>query len=502
MRPVLRNLYRLVIASLICALAFAAGMPATAAAPVVSVSRIQTDAAAYDSTHPVTVIAELASSSASTLPQLVIAVRDAVGRNHDFPVQRNVSVGATARRVSQTKAFPAGKYTYWLAYNRNGRWNDLAPRETFTVSATAATVKVGALGHSDGTPRPADAVTVTASLSASSATVLPQLVVAVRDSAGRHHDFPAQSAYRLGTKARRLAQSKAFPAGTYTYWVAYQRDGRWTDLAPRKTFSVVAGPVPAPKPAPTPAPTPAPAPSPTPVPPSASEPAPVGPQGAWKLRFRDEFAGTRVDWTKWADSSSAEGDNGHGNKGNQQLEWNQGKNCSVAGGILTITAKPDSITSPSGTHYDWSSCLLSSAPSYAFRYGYMEIRAKLPTPKGFWPAFWTWQAAGNNRWTETDVYEFYSDNHSRLYLTQHSGAKGGCQITPPFNPTTGFHVYGADIKPDGTDFYIDGRKVCSAAGTSTGMTNIIVDMFVYSRIPPAPGTVATKQVDYVRAWQR
>ncbi len=241
----------------------------------------------------------------------------------------------------------------------------------------------------------------------------------------------------------------------------------------------------------------------TTTPPPPSTPVPHGPTGSWNLRFQDEFSGSAVDWNKWADTSSAEADAGHGNKGNQQLEWNQGRNCSVDNGLLTITAKPDNITSRAGIHYDWSSCLITSSPSYSFRYGYMETRAKFPSQKGFWPAFWTWQSNGNNRWTETDVYEYYSDNPSRLYLSQHSGAGGGCTMSNlGFNPTQGFHTYGADIRPSGTDFYIDGRKLCSTGATSTGMTDIIVDMFVYSRIPPNPGTVATKQVDYVRAWQR
>ena len=229
-----------------------------------------------------------------------------------------------------------------------------------------------------------------------------------------------------------------------------------------------------------------------------------GPSGSWRLVFSDEFSGDSVDWSKWADHSSAEADGGHGNKGNQQLEWNQGKNCSVADGLLTITAKPDDITSPSGQRYDWSSCLLTTSPSYAFRYGYIEIRAKFPSVKGFWPAFWTWQAKGNNQPTETDVYEFYSDDLTRLYLTQRAGSGGGCILTDlGFNPTQGFHTYGADIKPSGgTDFYVDGVKVCNASGTHTGPTNIIIDMFVYAEVPPDPGSVATKQVDYVRAWKR
>jgi len=38
-------------------------------------------------------------------------------------------------------------------------------------------------------------------------------------------------------------------------------------------------------------------------------------------------------------------------------------------------------------------------------------------------------------------------------------------------------------------------------GVSTGLTNIIVDNFVYSKIPPSAGTTGTMLVDYVRAWQ-
>jgi beta-glucanase (GH16 family) len=240
---------------------------------------------------------------------------------------------------------------------------------------------------------------------------------------------------------------------------------------------------------------------PPPAPPAPTGTQPLGAAGSWSLSFADEFNGTGLDTAKWATKSSAEADSGQGNTGNQQLEWNQAQNCSVSGGALTLTAKPDSVTSPSGHHYDWSSCLLTSTPSYAFRYGYIEERAQFPSQKGFWPAFWTWQAPSVNQWVETDAYEYYSDNHTRLYLTQHSGSGGGCNITLPFDPSTGMHVYGTDVEPTGTDWYVDGALVCHAAATSAGNTNIIDDMFVYSVIPPAPGTVAHKTIDYIRAWQ-
>lgn len=238
----------------------------------------------------------------------------------------------------------------------------------------------------------------------------------------------------------------------------------------------------------------------TTAPPAAA--VPLGVPGAWTAAFADEFNGTTLDTGKWSDCSWAESDACHGNKGNQQLEWNQAANCTVTGGQLTMTARRENHTSASGQVYGWTSCLITSTPSFSFQYGYMEERAKLPAARGFWPAFWTWQAPGVNSWIETDGYEFYSDNHTRLYLTQHSGTRGGCTWTPPFDPSAGFHVYGTDVEPSGTTWYVDGVKVCQVAGTSTGRTNLIDNLAVYATVPPdAATTSATKSVDYVRAWR-
>jgi hypothetical protein len=373
----------------------------------------------------------------------------------------------------------------------------------------AAAVTVQAIGLDNDSPATGQTVTAGVKVVAERDRAFDTVVVAVRDQSGANFDFPGTSPWTLGTSQKILTSSRSFPTpGVYTYWFAYRQAGGWTDLGPRRTFTVApsgapADPAPSPPasspPAPSPT-TPAPAPTSTPPPP-AGDVKPLGVPGTWYLRFGDEFTGPVAWGSTWADWSSAEADAGHGNPGNQQLEWNQRQNCATADGVLSVTARPADITGPSGRHYAWSSCLLSSSPSYAFRYGYLEIRAQLPGPAGFWPAFWTWQAAGNNQWTETDVFEFYSDNHSRLYLTQHSGTGGHLAYSPPFDPTTGLHTYGADIAPDGTRFYIDGKLVYTTPATSTGLTNIIVDNFVYAQIPPAPGSTGVLKVDYVRAWQ-
>ena len=229
---------------------------------------------------------------------------------------------------------------------------------------------------------------------------------------------------------------------------------------------------------------------------------PLGRHAGWKLTFSGEFEGTSLDMSRWLDRSSAEPDEGRGNPDNEQLEWNQAANCRVGGGQLMLTAKREQVTSPSsGQRYEWTSCLVTTRRADAFQYGYLEERSILPAPRGFWPAFWTWQAGGVDLHTETDVYEFYSDNHQRFYSTQHSGAQGRCDWRPSFDPTTGWHTYGVAIEPSGTTWYADGVQVCHTAATSDGKTNIISNLAVYAKIPPAESTSeATKRVDYIRAW--
>ena len=247
-----------------------------------------------------------------------------------------------------------------------------------------------------------------------------------------------------------------------------------------------------------------------PAPPSAAAPPPAtddgpplptGRQGGWKLVFSDEFAGTSLDRSLWADHSSAEPDEGRGNLGNQQLEWNQAANCTVADDELVMTARREQVTSAAGIRYDWTSCLITSTPQYRFQYGYLEERSILPAERGFWPAFWTWQVRSVEQHTETDVYEFYSDNHRRLYATQFSGAQGRCDWKPAFNPTTDWHTYGVAIEPTGTTWYADGQQVCHTDATSDARTAIISNLAVYAKIPPDASTSsATKRVDYIRAW--
>ncbi|MGH8082004.1 MAG: hypothetical protein ACREP7_15630, partial [Lysobacter sp.] len=69
-----------------------------------------------------------------------------------------------------------------------------------------------------------------------------QIVFAVRDASDRSFDLGHQNNYTVGTTQRELTASGQFPVGQYRYWLSYYAGGRWTSLAPERSFTVSAAP--------------------------------------------------------------------------------------------------------------------------------------------------------------------------------------------------------------------------------------------------------------------
>ena len=74
-----------------------------------------------------------------------------------------------------------------------------------------------------------------------------------------------------------------------------------------------------------------------------------------------------------------------------------------------MTARREAVTSPSGR-----AVRLDVVPDHQHAVVRVPVRLhrgarrSCRRERGFWPAFWTWQAPGVDRYIETDVYEFYS----------------------------------------------------------------------------------------------
>ena len=120
------------------------------------------------------------------------------------------------------------------------------------------------------------------------------------------------------------------------------------------------------------------------------------------------------------------------------------KNSYVSNGSLKIEAFNESYTDPtSGSTKQYTAARLNS--KYAFRYGRVEVRAKLPAAQGTWPAIWTlgkninengayWQTQGfgNTTWPycgEIDIMEQDSNKSKTSGAFHYPGANGSHTYT-------------------------------------------------------------------------
>lgn len=96
---------------------------------------------------------------------------------------------------------------------------------------------------------------------------------------------------------------------------------------------------------------------------------------------------------------------------NDELELYFADNVRTGDEVLTLEARRETVRDPDGRAYPYSSGMISTGPPeyetparYAFTYGYVEARLRLPAGQGLWPAFWLLPADQESR-PEIDVIE-------------------------------------------------------------------------------------------------
>jgi beta-glucanase (GH16 family) len=148
--------------------------------------------------------------------------------------------------------------------------------------------------------------------------------------------------------------------------------------------------------------------APQPVPP----PVPASPPAGYALVWSDEF---NVDGPP--DSKNWTFENGFVR--NQELQWYQTQNARIENGFLIIEARRERKANPSyaAGSTDWrrsreyaeyTSASLTTRGLHSWQYGYFEMRGRIDTRAGLWPAWWTLGTSG--RWPhngEIDIMEYY-----------------------------------------------------------------------------------------------
>ncbi len=195
---------------------------------------------------------------------------------------------------------------------------------------------------------------------------------------------------------------------------------------------------------------------------------PVYDQLVWSDEFTEDGP---VDETKWFHQTLLPA-GGSWFNGEVQHYTDRTDNSIVENGILRIIAKKENFTNQGFTK-NYTSARLNS--KFAFKYGKVEIRAKLPTGHGTWPAlwmlgkninesgaYWNSQGFGTTGWPacgEIDIMEHWGRNQNFIQSAMHTPSshgdtqnKGG-RLIP--TATSGFHVYSLEWSPEKMVFKID-----------------------------------------------
>lgn len=237
----------------------------------------------------------------------------------------------------------------------------------------------------------------------------------------------------------------------------------------------------------------------------------------YKLAWSDEFSAAALNSSDW----NQEIGNGSGGWGNNELEYYTSnlKNSFLSDGKLIIEARKENAGG-----FNYTSARLTTQTKKSFKFGRIDIRAKLPVDKGIWPALWmlgnTISSAGWPACGEIDIMELIGTYPSRVTGTAHwknaSGAhasKGADYNLPSGNFSQQFHVFSLIWKKDQMQWLIDDQLYCTVNATDVGATNypfnaeqfFIFNVAVGGNWPGSPdSSTAFPQrmfVDYVRVFQ-
>ena len=176
---------------------------------------------------------------------------------------------------------------------------------------------------------------------------------------------------------------------------------------------------------------------------------------SFTLTWADEFDGTEVNSSNWTFETGASG------WGNNELQnYTNGDNVEVKDGNLIITAKKVNDNQTVGSY---TSTRMITMNKQEFLYGRMEIRAKLPSGRGIWPAIWmlgaNFKTAGWPACGEIDIMEYVGYQPNTIHATVHTpagyGGNGDGSSKTLATAEEEFHVYGLIWTEKEIIFYTD-----------------------------------------------
>lgn len=225
----------------------------------------------------------------------------------------------------------------------------------------------------------------------------------------------------------------------------------------------------------------------------------------WTLTFQDEFDSPKLDLTKWNPQDP------WGKVRNNELQAYVKDAFTTRDGILHITAQKRAAPYD-GASRQYTSGMMTTYQKFAQKFGWFEVRCRVPKGNGLWPAFWmlpeplSWPP-------EIDILENLGQDTNVAYFTNHfTGpdgkhfSKGSGKVNVP-DISADFHTYAVEWSADAIIWFFDGvEKFRSSAGVPQQPMYLLLNVAVGGSwpVPPDESTSlpATFDIDYVRAYSR
>jgi beta-glucanase (GH16 family) len=255
------------------------------------------------------------------------------------------------------------------------------------------------------------------------------------------------------------------------------------------------------------------------------------------LIWSDEFLGETLDPAKWRAADDCWG----GGNRERQCYTPRPTNVSVEAGLLRLTARREPIfgpalpeklakASPARVRRNYSSGKILTAGLASFRYGRIEVRAKLPQGQGLWPAIWMLPEHDNYgpypQSGEIDIAEAVNlgaacsscaeGRENRIHGAIHHGPslkdnrqQGGAEAIDDLDD---FHTFAIDWSPERMSWSVDGREYFGVPTRPPfdQRFHLIINLAVEGRWPESANTrgvddralPATLLVDWVRVYEQ
>jgi beta-glucanase (GH16 family) len=244
-----------------------------------------------------------------------------------------------------------------------------------------------------------------------------------------------------------------------------------------------------------------------------------------RLIWSDEFNGPSLDMSKWSFDTSRN-KLGWYNKELEYYSANRRENLRLENGRLIIELRkdPEAISK----FADWGKQQYSSAKiitrgKAAFKYGFVEVSAKLPCARGTWPAIWmlpetesAWPNGG-----EIDILEQVGSQPNVAHATVHTALfnhtrhNGRGAETPVPTACSAFHRYQLAWTPASITMGVDDHAYMQVRNDQPGGRGawpfdspfyLILNLAMGGDWAAAKGIddaalPQRMEVDYVRVWQ-